>query len=242
MPRGAEDYSNVSSKNPLHRLDDMAELAARLGSPSTHERSGRIIFLDSFEYGMASWQAGAPGDSSVAVTAEEKRSKAFSVKMSAVSGNGLNSAQISRAFPYPTLNRQGLEFSVMFLHKPRYLIWTLGRRYGQFEDQYQYMYMADEKEIVVTLQGGSSKAVVEDIELYVGSGLFHTIKIVADMETNKHVRLIVNEQVIPMGDYGPNTIEHVSSPHTNVVVTLWSDNGETNTVFIDDVILTQGEP
>lgn len=242
MPRGAPDYSNVRAPSPLSRLDDMGELAARLGSPVTHDRKGRIIFVDSFEYGMASWQVSAPGDSTVVVSPDNKRSKAFSVKMTAVSGNGLGGAQISRAFPYPYLNKQGLEFSVMFLTEPRYLIWSLSRRDGTEEHQFQCMYMPTEKEVVVTIPGGSSVAVIEDIELFVGSGLFHTIKMVADFENNVYQRLIINETSLELTDYEPYTFDYDSTAHTNVIITLYSDDGETDTVFIDDVILTQGEP
>lgn len=241
MPRGAPDYSNVRAYGPLKRLDDMAELAARLGSPVTHERSGRIVYFDSFEEGMASWQTAANGTgASVAVSAENKRHKAFSVKMVAGSDGGA-SVQMARAFPYPTLNKYGLEFSLMLEHTPLYLIWTLARRDGAEEHQFQCMYTPGDKEIVVTIPGGSSVAIKEDIELFVGSGLFHTFKLIVDFENNVYEALIINEERIELGEYEPYTFDYVSSPHTNVIITLYGNAGDNDTAYIDDVILTQAE-
>jgi len=242
MPRGAPDYSNVTAVGPFHRLDDMAELAARLGSPATFDRRGRIIFIDSFEHGMASWEVGGSGTgTAVVVSPTHKRSKAFSVKMT--NGSTANwSAQIARAFPYPDLNKYGLEFSVMFANAPKYLIATLSKRDGTQEHQFQIMYMGDEDELVVTIPGGSSVAVIEDLDLSTGYGLFHTFKLVADFENNEYVRVSVNDQVVDLSDYEPYTFAHVSSPHVNVVFTFYGHDAENIDCYIDDVILTQAEP
>jgi len=241
MPRGAPDYSNVRAGEPLHRLDDMAELAARLGSPVTHHRGGYIVFLDSFESGIASWQTGTSGSgASITVSSQNKRTGAFSVKMVAGS-NASRSAQISRAFPHPTETVYGFEVSVMFLSAPQYLILTLSKRDGTQEHQFQVMYMSVEKEIVVTIPGGSSVVVIDDIELFVGSGLFHTFKLICDYENERYYSLTVDERIVDLSGYEPYTFNYSSSPHTNVVITVYSNVGENDTIYVDDVILTQGE-
>jgi len=50
--RGAPDDSNVLSTSTFYRLDDMAELAVRLGSPVQYLRSGNIVFCTTFEDGF----------------------------------------------------------------------------------------------------------------------------------------------------------------------------------------------
>jgi len=50
MPFGAPDFSNVQKISTLHRLDDMAELAVRLGSPYIWDRQGDVIYIDHHIY------------------------------------------------------------------------------------------------------------------------------------------------------------------------------------------------
>ena len=59
MPHGAPDDSDVVKAGAAYRLDDMAELAARLGSPVTFNRFGDVVWLDTFEDGLGGWYAGA---------------------------------------------------------------------------------------------------------------------------------------------------------------------------------------
>jgi len=129
----------------------MAELAARTGSIVTFDRQGSVVFLTDFETGMSSWESAANGTgASVGVSPEHARNGAFSVKMVGGSDGG-RSAQISRAFPYPVLNKYGLETSIMFLYEVQYLIITLGLRDGAEEHQYQLTYEPTASEMRVTI-------------------------------------------------------------------------------------------
>lgn len=242
MVRTAPDYSNVRAGEPLHRLDDMAELAVRLGSPDRFSREGNVVYLTNFENGMPSWETAANGTgASVGLSAEHARSGSFSVEM--VGGSdGVGSAQISKAFPYPVLSKYSFECSFIFLHEVQYLILTLGLRDGAEEHQYQITYEPAAEEVRVTIPGGSSVTVLEDIDLSVGSGLFHTIKFIADLENGNYERIIVDEESLGLTDYEPYTFAHVSSPHINIIVTLYSNSGDNDTIYVDDIIVKQGEP
>jgi len=52
MAHGAPDDSNVVKQGDVYRLDDMAELAARLGSPVSYHRFGTVIWTETFEGGL----------------------------------------------------------------------------------------------------------------------------------------------------------------------------------------------
>lgn len=242
MPRDAPDYSNVGGMGTLERAQDWTELAVRLGSPKSHDRAGIVLFMDSFEYGFESWEKteGATGGS-VVVTSEKARTKAFCVKM--VSGSGANEAsQLYRRFPYPELSNYGFESSVIFADTVQYMIWTLALRDGAEEHQFQIMYIPGETQFTATIPGGSSIAVLSDITLDKGYGLFHNIKFVVDFDNLKYIRLIVNEEEVDLSDYEPYTFTHVSNPHLGVTFTLYGDTGDNDAVYIDDVIVTQREP
>jgi len=61
MPHGAPDDSDVVKVGDAYRLDDMAELAARLGSPVTFNRMGDVVWMDTFAGGVNGWKESITG-------------------------------------------------------------------------------------------------------------------------------------------------------------------------------------
>lgn len=63
MAHGARDWSNTNPGTVSHGLTDLAELGARLGSPSRVDRRGYVVFYDDFSKGLGAWeiQAVSPG-------------------------------------------------------------------------------------------------------------------------------------------------------------------------------------
>jgi len=55
MPHGAPDDSNVLKIGEDYRLDDLSELAARLGSIVNYRRTGDVYFMEDFSYGLERW-------------------------------------------------------------------------------------------------------------------------------------------------------------------------------------------
>ena len=56
MAHGAPDDSDIIKVGDTYRLDDMAELAVRLGSPVGYHRFGDVIWMETFEGGLGAWQ------------------------------------------------------------------------------------------------------------------------------------------------------------------------------------------
>ena len=59
MAHGAPDWFGTTPQGMVHRVADLAELAARLGSPDVFDRRGNVLFMDSFENGQNNWSHGA---------------------------------------------------------------------------------------------------------------------------------------------------------------------------------------
>jgi len=57
MSHGAKDYSNIANVGNLYRLDDLAELAVRLGSPIDYDRRGQLQWVYSFDDGLTPVQS-----------------------------------------------------------------------------------------------------------------------------------------------------------------------------------------
>lgn len=63
MPFGAPDFSNIRKSMLLQRLDDMAELAVRTGSPYVFDRLGEIIWYTTFSEPIKSFNIQKPDPS-----------------------------------------------------------------------------------------------------------------------------------------------------------------------------------
>lgn len=242
MPRGAPDYSNVSAAQPLHRLDDMAELAARLGSPSTHDRSGSVVYIETFSNGLGSWvKAGNPADYDISIATDQFRHGPFSCKLTAgFAEEGY--AKLFRKFPYPVLNKYGLEFSVKMGADTGDFLWTLAYHDGTYEHSYTMKYMVSEEEIWIKGTGGGYTPLVEDLPLLFLYSPFHTIKMVVDLPNDEFVRLIVNETNYPISEYPAYVFETPDSPNVRIDLQQRTAIEASPVSYVDDIILTQNEP
>lgn len=242
MPRGAPDYSNVTAVNPLHRLDDHAELAARLGSPNTHDRAGFIVFIESFNFGLGAWESsGAGTGNNVLLVNSPFRTGPFACKLVA-GDNGTGSAKLFRKFPYPKLNRYGLEFSVRLGASTGDFLWTLAYHDGTNEHNYTMKYMVTEQEVWIKGATGDYSVLVTDLPLQFLYSPFQTIKMVVDLENDLFVRLIVNETTYDISTYPAYIFAIADSPNVRVDLQQRVVVGGNPSSHVDDIILTQGEP
>lgn len=77
MAHGAPDDSNVVSVGPQERVQDMAELAVRLGGIASIDRWGRVAYQDSFENGVGDWQGFGAGSQWAYLSCERARSGGY---------------------------------------------------------------------------------------------------------------------------------------------------------------------
>lgn len=242
MSRGAPDYSNVKAANPLHRVDDLAELAARLGSPVTHDRGGSVLFLDSFTYGLGGWDATGYGTgASVALVPTPFRSGPFAVKMVAGS-DGASAAKIVRRVPYPVLNQYGLEMSYRMEANTAYIDMVLSRMDGTNEHSFYVRYDNLLNELQIKDSDGNFEAVATGMELWGDRAIFHNLKLVVDLEDDEFVRLVSNDCPYLLTDKPAYVFANADNPHVRIDVKLWGNAGANGFSYFDDVILTQNEP
>jgi len=214
MPRGAPDYSNVRAYGPMQRLDDMAELAARLGSPDRFERGGRIVYLESFEYGLSSWNPTTYGTGAEAILVSTiKNTGRFSARLTGGS-DGAGAVKIFRKFAYPVLNKYSVEFAVYFEAHTGDIRLRLVQHDGTTED--------------LDLQSP-----------YMG---FHIFKLVADFENQVYERLVVDNETYDLSSYDAYSFTSDDCPNVRVDVLLYSETGYNGFSYVDDIILKQNEP
>jgi len=239
---GTRDWGITAGAATTYQLTDLAELAARLGSPVTHDRLGDVIFMDDFEDGLGKWETDSDGGGdSVGLSAARARSGWLSALLTSGSGDG-RYAQIYRGVNLPVLSGLGVELSFSVPIAFEMLVLQLhildGRRRYRFEVTYD-----DANNRLDRLNvGGGLTNVASGLVLAGWGRMFHTLKLVGDTKNGRYGRLILNDTKYDLeGAVAYNGTDY-GAPRLELTVTLYGRSGYNDVVHIDDVIATQNEP
>lgn len=239
--RGGVDWGNIQKAGHLVRLDDMAELAVRLGSIVNYDRRGDIIFAEDFEISLARWEVTKVGANVIVTLATERpRSGAVSVNL-VVPGAAGKEASLTRSLGVVTSDQLGLELSFTIEAggisvRPHVTIITGGRVYTAGID---YNYGVSTLSYYDATAGWTEMAT--GVEVLLGAGVFNTMKLIFSPVTGTYTRLLFNGSIYDMAGIPCYSAASSASPVVTVVVNVISRIGALQAVYVDDVILTQNE-
>lgn len=220
-----------------------AELAVRLGSPNIYDRRGQVLFLDTFEQGLYTWNPFASGGSAdVSLSPLAALASGYSVKLTG--GNTTDwYAKVEKVVPSRPVGRMGMEFSLSMPTAWNYMQATF------------YLYTGTQAlwGVIRWIYTGYVLQVYDHGSDYVGVGvgkvlgadaeMFNTIKFVVDTDTLKYVRMMFNNQEIAVSTRnlfaGADT---TTSPSLKVAIELLSRDGFNDAMYLDNVIVTAAEP
>jgi len=201
MPRGAPDYSNVKVDSPVHRLTDLAEHAARLGSVSSYDRSGNVIWFTSFESGLqGSVVASDHIDSTATIVSSRANHGHFSLELDPRNVND-SYANWRRILQFLEAGKIGVEISISVdddFKNVRLSMWS-------YDGDYELYAPLDYAEV-----GGLWKirdrdlgwvTVLEDFVLQQGPSAWHNIKFTIDTEEKTYGHLLIGRHVIDISSY-----------------------------------------
>jgi len=246
MAHGHPDYGLNTAKQTIHAVTDLGELAARLGSISTFDRRGDVIWMDDFESGVAKWQAEGPDAGEYAEwSAERAANGGFSYKL-VTAADTANRIEINHYESYPVLSKIGFEIGFTS-HK------TAGGIYPEYQFELNcndgvswYMYRIRYIQATGVLQvnhNGVYTPFAAGVALFLNNHLFNTIKIVGGFPTPRaYTRVIFNNIEYDLSAYVPQVIAPPTGPALNVAVRITANSDEVNIVWVDNAIITQNEP
>jgi hypothetical protein len=242
MPHGQRDWSNVGAEEFVHGLSDLAELAARLGSPVLFNREGQVLFLESFEYGIQAWTTATSGASAdIFTSAGWNRTSGYSCKL--VAGSDADKyAQISRFFPYPYVSKYGIEFAFVFDGDLDTLDLEIYLYDGSTLYHFGVRYDHGSSTLDLYTTGNDWSTQITGVSLLVTGSPYHILKVVFDMSTGLYTRLIVNDTETNIETVPAYSVADATGAQMKVVITNRSAGGSDRTVYVDDVIVTTGEP
>jgi len=242
MGHGTPDWWGAEPTETIYGIQDVGELAARLGSIDTFDRRGNVLFIDSFEHGLAPYFTGAEqAGSAVVLSALTARSGAYSCKLTTGAvANAL--AYVARHGPYPVLSKYG--FEVAFTVDDNAVEVRIGLtlydgvnstgfivRYLPATDKWQYYNSA-----------GTWVDLATGVALLANTRAFHVVKLVVDLETGEYFYFLWDSDEVSMAGLGGKVTASALSPTIDVSVTLMGGAGAAATIYVDDFIMTQNEP
>jgi len=226
----------------MYGVMDLGELAARLGAVSTHDRRGYALWQDHFADGLAPWDSGTLGTgAAVTVVTSYAYRGAQAVKLSggsAASGR----AWLAKYLPAAATSRYGLEAAVN--------VWSsvtsidLYLQVGDSIDTYEVRlrWLPVTSEFQVYNDAGQYVTVASGVTLLTGPGAWHVLKVVADLDTLRYVRVILDNLEVDVSDHAIYAPGNPGSLYVYSSITLTGDSDGGGVAYVGAAIVTREEP
>jgi len=228
------------SRGNAHQIGN-AELAVRLGSIDTYDKRGNVLLSDAFESSTLKWLIATSGTgSAVSISTNAAVQGDSSCKLTSGS-NGARIAAILKYIHPQVYGRLGAEFSFTVFTNTETVTLQFNHSDGTTDYIHLVVYDHTNSKLKYTGSGGTFD-IATGITLESGFTTFHTMKLVIDSLTKKPVRLLVNEQSFDLSSYSPTVQGAGSEAWVSMAVYHISAPGVVNSIYIDNVIITQNEP
>ena len=242
MAHGTPDWNITNAAATVFRVDDVGEAAVRLGAIDRFDRRGDVLFMDGFEDGLGKWATNFGGASSiVATTVLYGRSGAWSALMTQDPAGG-SFSQMTHYEPFPVLSRMAVEFSYSVPDSTGSVELTVTVYDGVQRTVYDVLLDYQAGHIQYTNSAGVLTTIAGAVVPVAGPALFHTVKLVFDATARVYVRLLVNNQAIDLPLFGAWVQGAANIGRLQVLIQNHGRAGFTDTIYVDDVIITQNEP
>lgn len=241
MAHGGPDWGTAGPIGTIFTIEDLGELAARLGSIVTFDRRGNVVYMDDFEDGVELWGlSGLPIPGDRVWTADAARSGAFSCKLLTIADEDAT-VTIHRPVSYPALSKFGLKVSFSYGAYWKYIeFWMqhfIGKRMYKAYIRYDY----DNALFEYLDSGGDYQEAIPEINIFADKRLFNTLKLVVDISTNEYSRLLVNNKFVDLTGKALDWEASDVPPNVNSLVVLQTRSDDVAYAYVDDIIITQNE-
>jgi hypothetical protein len=242
MAHSAPDWSDALKSGYIYRVDDMAELAVRLGSIVNYDRRGEVLFAEGFESSLSAWSTSAGGTgASVAIDTTKSWQGSQSVKL--VGGNTLlDVSSLDHITPYSVAGGFGVEVSYYALSATLAFELTLIVYDGSNRREYTIQIETISGAIWALGAGDSLVSITPaaNVLIDVANG-WNRVKLVLDVDAAAYKRLLINNQSWDLSAYVPYTLANALPPFLHQSLLIRSGLASNQSLWVDNAILTQNE-
>jgi hypothetical protein len=236
------DYNKYLPNSNRFSLQDMGELAARLGSVSHFDRRGEIVFYDTFACGLGGWKTTLSGTgASVALVANHNYRYPYVARLICGTTDDFQ-ATLVKWFTGIEPKRVGLEVLLAINLADAYFDIQLVINDGaHFFKMYLRFTRATNAWAVLNSAGVYQTVLTQLVEV-AGAYLYVPIKIVADADTGYYVRLLVGQREVDLsGILMQSGVDTVFQQY-RFTVNNFGDGSTATELYLAHVIFTANEP
>lgn len=242
MAHGTPDWGVTAGRVTVYQLTDLAEAVVRLGSLDTFDRRGDVLWADDFERSLNKWSPNAQGTgASVALSTARARNGRYSALLTAGSDGGL-AAFITHVSPFPALSAFGMEFSFNLGSTIDLLDISVQLFDGTDRLNARIQWFDGSNDLWYQAVGGAFVSFATGVDLARTSTLFHTAKLVFNGVSRRYIRFILDNRTYDLSANALWALADATLPEASVVLSVVGRAGFNDTLYVDDVILTQNEP
>jgi hypothetical protein len=242
MGNDTPDWGGKYNDSQFYPLDDMAELAARLGSPITYDRRGALLWSYGFQAGIGDVGPTATGANSVvALSASIWESPPASCVLRSGTADGAQ-AYIERRVAWPVSRRVGFAASCRFGSNVSKLFHDI-YAYNGTTNYYSYLLLDCDADVAQVRTGDAGLLTLIDPLPDLRTGYYFThLKLVVDLATFGLVRAIVDDAEFDLSGHTMAQVADGSAPNIRCRVTNEGHNLVVASVNVDNIIITANEP
>lgn len=243
MPHGGPDWGTAGPVEAIFTLEDMGELAARLGAINVYDRRGNVAYLDDFEGPVLKMDVDPENPTDYArLDSTNVKSGSQAVR---VHTDNLADGSVILSHGMPILGSKRLGYEISFSKIPIRLDFYMFTYFHTGLKTYYAGVKLDTwlKKLYLYVPPGVYKEVADSGHLSEANFLFHTWKLVIDFNTLKYVRLLFNHYEHPVPTIALKVVDDVEvTPRIHTELQLLNQDAIGGDVWLDNFIITQNEP
>jgi hypothetical protein len=239
--RDYPDWGGYPVSGQTYPLKDLAELAARLGSPVTFDRSGAVYCLETFRYGFNAWGTAYYG---AALPPTLDKDYSYSDGVAVKLDPGVTTGQYCSIYhwePRPSLSKWGFacRFSTGGTVGRLYLLMT----WGDGTNLWQAWVYVDRKNnlLYVSDANGAAVNVATIPTLLDNPRCFNFIKAVIDPEAHAWCRVRLNSAIYDLSGVGARLLGATGYDYVQLTVQAMSQGTGQQPFYVDDIVMTYNE-
>lgn len=236
------DWSKYLVGSERHSLQDMGELAARLGSIVTFDRRGEIVWMNKFDSGLAEWRPFLAGnDDTITLVADYPYRGNYCAELE-TQQEVLRGAGIYAYIYPPTVNKWGAE--VAFWIKQAFHTFGLELNFMDGTIAYTAAVQLDGQNDEIEVYNSSEAWEVVGTFKTLTSiwGLYHNLKLVGDFDTGYYTRLILDANEIDLSAILMSDPASGPGPLNTIKILFIGDKSGNDKAMVGYAIVTANEP
>lgn len=242
MAHGFRDFGQYGAGAVAFPVSDMGELAARLGSINVFDRRGETVWMDDFEEAPLKWATGTGGTGASVARSTTTAKNGLASCLLDPGGAEDDYAYIRKYLTTPQQVRLGSESSFTYNTGLKKLRWEFQIYDGTDVHGGLVEYIVSSDICRIYDYGASTWVNLVTVGLLSDVTMWNILKLVIDYDTDKYVRLLLNEDEFDLSAYSLDVSTDSTAPHLRVYIGAYNQGGADNFAYIDDVIITQNEP